>query len=90
MQIGKHVRRQRIKLGFPLRHLATRTDLTTGCQSQIKYDQTARSIKSLQCTVTADDLPAPELTCQMLWFLIRIELLATQSMQKYDTIHTFL
>ncbi len=71
MQIGKHVRRQRTKLGLLLR--ASRTDLTTGCLGQIRNDQTSLSRYSPQSIVTDYDLLASELTRQMLLFLIKVE-----------------
>ena len=57
MKIGKRVRKQRKKLGFTLRELATRTDLTAGFLSQIENDQISPSLNSLQSIATALRVP---------------------------------
>ena len=57
MKIGKRVRKQRKKLGFTLRELATRTDLTAGFLSQIENDQISPSLNSLQNIATALHVP---------------------------------
>jgi transcriptional regulator with XRE-family HTH domain len=57
MKIGKRVHRQRKKLGFTLRELAVRTDLTAGFLSQIENDQISPSLNSLQSIATALQVP---------------------------------
>lgn len=57
MKIGKRVRRQRNKLGFTLRELAARTDLTAGFLSQLENDQISPSLNSLQSIATALQVP---------------------------------
>ncbi len=57
MKIGKRVRRQRNKLGFTLRELAARTDLTAGFLSQLENDQISPSLNSLQNIATALQVP---------------------------------
>jgi transcriptional regulator with XRE-family HTH domain len=57
MKIGKRVRRQRNKLGFSLRELGARTDLTAGFLSQLENDQISPSLNSLQSIATALQVP---------------------------------
>ena len=57
MKIGKRVRRQRNKLGFSLRELAARADLTAGFLSQLENDQISPSLNSLQNIATALQVP---------------------------------
>ena len=107
MKIGERIRRQRKKLGFSLRELGARTDLTAGFLSQLENDQISPSLNSLQSIASALQVPmfyflddtrpspvvrlddrrkiyfpdsqmgydllAPELTRQMMPFLIRME-----------------
>ncbi len=107
LKIGERIHRQRKKLGFSLRELGTRTNLTAGFLSQLENDQISPSLNSLQNIATALQVPmfyflensqphlivrsterrklyfpdshmgydllAPELTRQMMPFLIRME-----------------
>jgi len=57
LKIGNRVRRQRKKLGFTLRELAARTDLTAGFLSQLENDQISPSLNSLQNIAIALQVP---------------------------------
>ena len=57
MKLGERIRQQRKKLGFSLRELGTRTNLTAGFLSQIENDQISPSLNSLQSIATALQVP---------------------------------
>jgi len=57
LKIGERIRQQRQKLGFSLRELGARTDLTAGFLSQIENDQISPSLNSLQSIATALQVP---------------------------------
>lgn len=57
MGIGERIRRQRQKLGFSLRELGARTDLTAGFLSQIENEQLSPSLNSLQSIASALQVP---------------------------------
>lgn len=57
MKIGERIRQQRKKLGFSLRELGSRTDLTAGFLSQLENDQISPSLNSLQSIATALQTP---------------------------------
>jgi len=57
LKIGERIRQQRKKLGFSLRELGSRTDLTAGFLSQLENDQISPSLNSLQSIATALQTP---------------------------------
>lgn len=57
MKIGERIHRRRKKLGFSLRELGVRTDLTAGFLSQLENDQISPSLNSLQSIATALQVP---------------------------------
>ena len=55
--VGEHIRQRRKELGYSLRELGVRTNLTASFLSQVENNQSSPSLASLQRIATALEVP---------------------------------